>query len=59
MTTTYLLIAVFAVWSARSIQSAWRAVYSEKLCFSADTEISTAALALSAFYLATKFVGWS
>lgn len=59
MTTTYLLIAVFAIWSARSIRSAWHAVYSEKLCFSADNEICTAAFAFSAFYLATKFVGWS
>lgn len=59
MTVTYLLIAVFVVWSARAIRSAWHAAYGDKLSLSAGDEVCTAAFALSAWYLATKLVGWS
>jgi len=59
MMVTYLLIAVFVVWSARAIRSAWHAAHGEKLNFSAGDEVCTAAFALCVWYLATKIVGWS
>jgi hypothetical protein len=59
MTVTYLLIAVFAVWSARAIRSAWYDLHGKKLKLSAGDEVCAAAFALSTFYLAIRMVGWS
>jgi hypothetical protein len=47
MILTYLLIAVFVVWSARSIWSEWHAAHGEKLNFSAGDEVCTAAFAIN------------
>jgi hypothetical protein len=59
MTTTYLLIAVFAVWSAQLFRSTWRAAVGVKLTFASGHEVCMAAFTLSAFHLATKILGWS
>lgn len=59
MILTYLLIAVFAVWSARAIRSAWHDLHGAKLKLSAGDEVCMAAFALATWYLAVKIVGWS
>ena len=59
MIVATLLIAVYVVWSARSLRPAWRAAYGETLNFSAGDEVCTAAFALSVWYLAAKLAGWS
>jgi hypothetical protein len=59
MTTTYLLIAVLAVWSAQLIRSTWRAAAGVKLTFSSGHEVCMAAFTLGAFHLATRILGWS
>ena len=59
MIVTYLLIAVFIVWSARSIRSLWRAAYGEKLNSRPATRSARRPSRSVSWYLATKIVGWS
>jgi hypothetical protein len=59
MIVTYLLSAMFVVWSARAIWTLWRASRGDRLRLRFGDETGTAAFGLCAWYLAVKIIGWS